>query len=317
MQEQSSQAVDRIELMQTFVRIVDAGSLSAAAAQLGASQPTISRRLQALERFLGVKLLRRSTHAMKLTEDGERAYVRARELLEDWRAMEADLRGVGDAPQGLLRVVVPHAFGQMQLVAPLVDYLKRFPQVTVEWLLHDRQPDFVAEGIDCAIQVGAVNLPSVVAVQIAEVPRIVVGAPALIGDATVPTHARELAGLPWLAIQTFYRDEVSLRHQADGAMVQFPIQPRLSTDSLYALRNAALLGLGACISSAWVVAQDVAEGRLLHLAPDWRATPLPVFLVYPPARHQPAKLRHFIDAMRAAGSTMAGVEPTRGLPARM
>jgi DNA-binding transcriptional LysR family regulator len=317
MQDQSSQAVDRIELMQTFVRIVDAGSLSAAAAQLGASQPTVSRRLQALERFLGVKLLRRSTHAMKLTEDGQRAYVRARELLEDWRAMEADLRGVGQAPQGLLRVVVPHAFGQMQLVAPLVEYLKRFPQVSVEWLLHDRQPDFVAEGIDCAIQVGTVNLPSVVAVQIAEVPRIVVGAPALIGDAPVPADARDLARLPWLAIQTFYRNEVSLHHRADGAMVQFPIHPRLSTDSLYALRNAALLGLGACISSAWVVAQDVAEGRLLHLAPDWRATPLPVFLVYPPARHQPAKLRHFIEAMRAAGSTMNGVEPLRGLQGPM
>jgi DNA-binding transcriptional LysR family regulator len=189
--------------------------------------------------------------------------------------------------------------------------------VSVEWLLHDRQPDFVAEGIDCAIQVGTVNLPSVVAVQIAEVPRIVVGAPALIGDAPVPADARHLARLPWLAIQTFYRNEVSLHHRADGAMVQFPIQPRLSTDSLYALRNAALLGLGACISSAWVVAQDVAEGRLLHLAPDWRATPLPVFLVYPPARHQPAKLRHFIEAMRAAGSTMNGVEPLRGLQGPM
>ncbi|WDS36676.1 LysR family transcriptional regulator [Pseudoxanthomonas sp.] len=314
MKESPNQAVDRIELMQTFVRIVDAGSLSAAAAQLGASQPTISRRLQALERFLGVKLLRRSTHAMKLTEDGERAYARARELLEDWHAMEADLRGAGDAPQGLLRVVVPHAFGQAQLVTPLVDYLRRHPQVTVEWLLHDRQPDFVAEGIDCAIQVGAVDLPSVVAVQIAEVPRIVVGAPSLIDEGGVPRHAQGLAALPWLAIQTFYRDQVSLRHQVSGEMVQFPIRPRLSTDSLYALRNAALLGLGACISSAWVVAQDVAEGRLLHLAPDWRATPLPVYLVYPPARHQPAKLRHFITAMRAAGSTMTGVEPLRERP---
>lgn len=299
--------------MQTFVRIVDAGSLSAAAAQLGASQPTVSRRLQALERFLGVKLLRRSTHAMKLTEDGERAYARARDLLEDWHAMEADLRGVDDAPQGLLRVVVPHAFGQMQLVTPLVDYLKRYPQVTVDWLLRDRQPDFVAEGVDCAIQLGAVSLPSVVAVQIAEVPRIVVGAPSLIGQGGAPGHAKDLAGLPWLTVQTFHGDEVRLRHQVDGRIVQFPIRPRLSTDSLYALRNAALLGLGACICSAWVVAQDVAEGRLLHLVPDWRATPLPVHLVYPSARHQPARLRHFIAAMRAAVSTMAGVEP---LPAR-
>lgn len=314
MKEQSSSPVDRIELMQTFVRIVEAGSLSAAASQLGASQPTISRRLQALERFLGVKLLRRSTHAMKLTEDGQRCYTRARELLEDWHGMEAELRGTGQEPQGLLRVVVPHAFGQSQLVAPLADYLNRYPQVSVEWLLHDRQPDFVAEGIDCAIQVGTVDLPSVVAVQIAEVPRIVVCAPGLLRDDRPLTDARALASLPWLAIQSFYRDQISLRHRIDGSMIQFPIQPRLSTDSLYALRNAALLGLGVCICSAWIVAQDVAEGRLVHLAPDWRATPLPVHLVYPPARQQSAKLLRFIEAMREAGSTMTGVEPLRSRP---
>ena len=83
---------DRIELMQTFIRIVETGSLSAAAAQLGMTQPTVSRRLQALERSLGLKLLQRSTHAMKLTEDGERCFVQAGALLESWHAMEADLR---------------------------------------------------------------------------------------------------------------------------------------------------------------------------------------------------------------------------------
>ena len=78
---------DRIELIQTFVRIVEAGSLSAAAQQLGTSQPTVSRRLQALERSLGIKLLQRSTHVMKLTEDGDRCFAHAKALLEDWRAM--------------------------------------------------------------------------------------------------------------------------------------------------------------------------------------------------------------------------------------
>src|SRR5688572_3703694 len=96
---------DRIALMQTFVRIVEAGSLSAAAAQLGSTQPTVSRRLQALERSLGVRLLRRSTHAMKLTEDGERCFERAKELLANWEAFEAELRGAGDEPEGSLRVI--------------------------------------------------------------------------------------------------------------------------------------------------------------------------------------------------------------------
>lgn len=312
MQEPISTGTDRLELMQTFVRIVEAGSLSAAAAQLGASQPTVSRRLQALERLLGLKLLRRSTHAMTLTEDGARCYDKARDLLQDWQALEDDLRGAGQAPQGLLRVVVPHAFGQRQLMEPMADYLRRYPQVSVDWLLHEREPDFVADNIDCAIHVGTVMDPSVVAVQIAEVPRIVVGAPELLEGREAPDAIETLRALPWLAINLFYRNDISLTHRQDGRQCHFPIRPRLSTDSLHALRTAALAGLGACIASAWLVAEDVAAGRLLHLAPDWRATPLPVHLVYPPARHQPAKLQRFIEVMRLAGANMAGVEPLRG-----
>jgi DNA-binding transcriptional LysR family regulator len=197
--------LDRIGLMQTFVRIVEAGSLSAAAAQLGTSQPTVSRRLQALERALGLELLQRSTHKMKLTDDGARCFAHAKALLDGWEAMTADLRGVKEAPEGHLRVLVPHAFGQDQLVAPLLKYMQRHPQVTVEWLLHDRRPDFIAEGIDCAVQVGAVDDPSVVAVRLAEVPRIVVAAPELFRARPLPQEPEDLAALPWLALQTFYR----------------------------------------------------------------------------------------------------------------
>ena len=212
---------DRIELMQTFVRIVEAGSLSAAAQQLGTSQPTVSRRLQALERSLGITLLPRSTHVMKLTEDGDRCFAHAKALLEDWRAMEDDLRGTADTPRGTLRVLAPHAFGQDQFIAPLMAYLRRYPEVDVEWMLHDRRPNFIAEGIDCAIQVGAVDDPSVVAVRLAEVPRIVLAAPALMAglakrpgvdlteaaDSPSPPDAEDALPLPPL--------DDSLRHQAD------------------------------------------------------------------------------------------------------
>ena len=219
---------DRIELMQTFVRIVEAGSLSAAALQMGATQPTVSRRLQALERSLGLRLLQRSTHAMKLTEEGQRCFARAKELLGNWHAFEADLRGATDVPEGMLRVVVPHAIGQQELVGPLAEYLRRYPRVAVEWLLHDRTPEFIAGGIDCAIHVGAVDDPSVVAVKIAEVPRIVVAAPAVLGDAPLPGHPSELAGLPWLALRTFYRNDITLVH-AQGEQHRLPIQPMRSS----------------------------------------------------------------------------------------
>jgi DNA-binding transcriptional LysR family regulator len=304
-------AADRMVLLETFVRIVEAGSLSAAAAQLGSTQPTVSRRLQALERSLGVRLLQRSTHAMKLTEDGTRCYERAKELIASWQHFESEMRGASDEPTGLLRVVVPHAFGQQQLVGPLAGYLQRYPRMTVEWLLQDRTPDFIAEGIDCAIQVGEVRDPSVVALRLCEVPRIVVAAPALVEGAPPPSQPQELAQLPWLALRTYYRDEVVLTHSTTGERARFPIRPRLSTDSLYALRSAAMLGLGAGIASAWVLSEDLASGRLVHLAPQWQAAPLPVHLVYPPARFYPARLRRFIETMRDALPQAVGLAPVR------
>ncbi len=298
----STQSTDRIELMETFVRIVDAGSLSAAAAQMGTTQPTVSRRLQVLERSLGVRLLRRSTHSMTLTEDGQRCLDRARELLASWHAFESDVRGAGDEPAGALRVVVPHAFGQERLVAPLATYLRRHPRVNVEWLLHDRRPDFIADGIDCAVHVGEVDDPGVVAVKLANVPRIVVAAPGLLPEPSAANAAglqpADLARLPWLAMRPYYRSEVALTRIADGAVERFAIRPRVSTDSLYALRNGVLQGVGAGITSAWVVADDVALGRLRHVATAWRAAPLPVYLVYPYARFYPARLLRFLDVMR-------------------
>lgn len=292
-------APDRIELMQTFIRIVEAGSLSAAAAQLGTTQPTVSRRLQALERMLGIKLLQRSTHAMQLTEEGLRCFAHARELVANWSAFQADLRGSADAPEGTLRVVVPHAMGQQQLVGPLAEYLRRHPRVSVEWLLHDRTPDFIADGIDCAIHVGAVEDLSVVAVKLAEIPRIVVAAPALLAGGARPEQVAELANLPWLALRTFYRNEITLRHLS-GTEERLVLQPRMCTDSLYALRSAALLGLGVGVASSWAVAEDLAQGDLLHLLPQWSATSLPVYLIYPYANFYPAKLRRFVEILRPA-----------------
>lgn len=299
---------DRIELLHTFVRIVEAGSLSAAAEQLAATQPTISRRLQALERQLGVRLLQRTTHSMRLTLDGERCYERARELLSNWASFESDMRGVSDEPEGVLRVIVPHAFGQARLIAPLAQYLLRYPRMQVEWLLHDDRAiqDYIAAGIDCAIQVGEVTDPGLVAIRLSQVPRIVAAAPALLGGAPLPQDPGELAELPWLALRTYYRNEVTLSHADSGKRRRFAIAPRFSTDSLFALRSAMQHGLGVGIASAWVLADDLASGTLVRLAPQWRATPLPVSLVYPYARFYPARLRRFAELIREGAPAIFG-----------
>jgi DNA-binding transcriptional LysR family regulator len=304
----STAPADRIELMETFVRIVDAGSLSAAALQMGATQPTVSRRLQALERSLGLRLLQRSTHAMTLTADGERCYEGAKELIASWKAFESELRGADDEPEGLLRVIAPHAFGQQLLVGPLSDYMRAHPRVTVEWLLHDSTqdrtqdstPDFVGEGIDCAIQVGEVTDPSVVAIKLSEVPRIVVAAPALMAGRALPVHARDLAALPWLSARNFYRTEVLLSHVDSGEAHRVGFRPRLTTDSFYALRSAAVRGIGIGLMSTWMLSDEIAAGRLVQLAPQWRAAPLPVHLIYPPSRFHPARLRRFVEAMKSS-----------------
>lgn len=304
----NSSGIDRIDLMQTLVRIVESGSLSAAAAQLNTSQPTISRRLQSLERMLGVKLILRTTHAMKLTDDGERCYQQAKLLLERWAALEDELRGAGDEPVGTLRVRAPHAFGQDQMIEPLTRYLQRYPKVTIDWMLNDRTPDFISEDIDCAIQVGKVDDPSMVALLLAEVPRIVVATPELLSQYPV-TQVSELGRLPWVSFSTFYRNEVTLRHDSDGQKESCIITPRLATDSLYAVRKAALSGLGAAIVSAWVVTEDIAEGRLQQILPGWNALPLPVYLVYPYSTYYPARLRKFFDMMRSVMPELAEMQP--------
>ncbi|MFJ3456845.1 LysR family transcriptional regulator [Scandinavium goeteborgense] len=308
----STERIDRLELMRTFIRIIEAGSLSAAAVQLGTTQATVSRRLQSLEALLGVKLIMRSTHAMKLTDDGERCYQHARQLVDSWLALEDDLQIVDDNPVGVLRVRAPHAFGQQQLLTPLVDFLQRYPQLAVEWMLNDKNIDFISENIDCAIRVGAEVDPATVSVLLAEVPRSLVISPELLATVENVSDPMTLSALPWVAISTFYQHEVTLRRQASRESITVPIVPRLSTDSVYVARNTALAGLGAALISSWTVEEDIAQGRLIELLPEWRAAALPVHLVYPWARYYPARLRKFLDLMREVMPKISGMQ----LPAK-
>lgn len=298
-----------MELMATFVSIVEAGSLSAAAKRLGTTQPTVSRRLQMLEKWLGVRLVQRSTHAMKLTEDGERFLVHSQRLLQNWSSMEEELRDATSDPFGTLRIVVPHAFGQNQLVAPLLAFLDRYPRLSVEWLLHRHRPDFIAEGVDCEIRLGSVEDPSLVAVLLAEVPRIVVAAPSLVAQPN-ELALEALSSLPWIALNLFYRNAVVLTHRTTGQSHTLAITPRLSTDSIYTTHQAALAGFGATLISTWMVKEDLEQGRLVQLIPEWQGASLPVYLVYPYAHFYPARLRRFIELMREILPTLIGTKPT-------
>ena len=301
-----NERIDRVELMRTFVRIVEAGSLSAAARQLNTTQATISRRLQSLEAMLGVKLVLRTTHAMKLTDDGERGYQHAKHIIDAWLALEDGLNVTEDEPVGTLRVRAPHAFGQQQLLTPLLHFLARYPNLSVEWMLNDKTVDFLSDNIDCAIRVGAEVDPAT------EVPRSVVASPALLAQFATIAVPEQLSSLPWIAVNTFYQHNVSLSHQHSREPVTFPITPRLSTDSIYVARNAALAGLGVVVVSSWTVTEDIAQGRLVELVPDWQAAPLPVHLVYPWARYYPTRLRKFLELMKKVMPELAGMRRPEG-----
>lgn len=298
--------IDRVELMRTFVRIVETGSLSAAARQLSTTQATVSRRLQSLETLLGARLLLRTTHATRLTDDGERCYQHARRVIDSWLALEDEVGQAEDEPVGVLRVRAPHAFGQEQLLKPLTEFLQRYPQLSVEWMLNDKSVDFLSDNIDCAIRVGAEVDPATVSVQLAEVPRSIVASPALLARFPKVSKPEDLQALPWIAISTFYQRHVEL---FDGAAqpTRIAITPRLSTDSLYVARNTALTGLGVALVSSWTVKEDILEGRLIHLLPEWQPTALPVHLVYPWSRYYPARLRRFLEMMKQVMPGIAGM----------
>ena len=117
----------------------------------------------------------------------------------------------------------------------------------------------------------------------------------------------DLSRLPWLAQTNFYRDEITLTHTGTRASAHLSFKPRMYTDNLYALRSAAMLGLGVAVTSLWAVREELARGELLAIAADWAAQPLPVDLVYPPARFYPARLRRFIDIMRVAVPEAFGI----------
>ena len=234
--------------MRTFVRIVEAGSLSAAARQLATTQATVSRRLQSLETMLGVRLILRTTHTTRLTDDGERCYQHARRVIDSWLALEDEVGQTEDEPVGVLRVRAPHAFGQDQLLKPVTEFLQRYPQLSIEWMLNDRSADFLGDNLDCAIRVGVEVDPATVSVLLAEVPRSVVASPALLARFPTVNTPEDLQQFPWIAISSFYQRHVELFHDASPATARIAITPRLSTDSLYVARNRMIFGKGGwCI----------------------------------------------------------------------
>jgi DNA-binding transcriptional LysR family regulator len=288
--------LDDLDVLRTFVRIAECGSISAAARALGLNQPTVSRRLRQLERSAGVELIRRDTRTMSLASAGRQLLEDARGLLELAEAAHQRIRGDRDAIRGHLRIVAVVDFGQWIVARLLAEFRALHPGVTAELHFLNRPVRFIEEGFDCGILVGDAIDPTVTSRTLAQLERCLVASPAFLKSISAPKQPAELAELPWLGIvqpQFYARDRLTLRR--GKREVSINLKPVLLFDGVTAAREALLAGGGISMQPLWLIRDDLREGRMVPVLNDWEVAPIPAQIVYPAARVHPARVRAFVD----------------------
>lgn len=288
--------MDKLKALQTFVAIVERGSLTAAAEALGSSLPAVVRTLAALEAQLGARLLNRTTRRLALTEDGRHYLERARRILSDLDEADRALGSQQQDPSGTLGVTAPVLFGQYHVMPAVTGFLRRYPKMRVNLVLLDRVVNLVEEGLDVGIRIGNLQDSSVVAQNIGRIRRVVVASPTFLRRHGVPKHPRDLADLP--CIYSNATDGDQWRFAENGrsftVRVQGPLECNLAAPMLEACAGG--VGLGRCLSYQAVALLKAKELRIV-LA-DYEVDPWPVSLTYPSARLLPARARAFIDWMK-------------------
>ncbi|WP_395172724.1 LysR family transcriptional regulator [Roseibium alexandrii] len=300
-----SKPLDRLALLETFVRIAEKGTISGAARDLGMSQGSASRQLKDLEERLGVQLVRRTTHSLALTETGLEVLADARELIDGWDTLEEQHAPDTETLRGPLRIVAPIALGQLHLAAIAIGFQAANPNVTINWHLQDEPIRFAEIGCDCWIKVGPVPDDTLIVRRMGQVERLVVGAPS-IAKQFQGSRTDDVRELPFVSLTPFEGVKIRLSRTNDK-QCDLDVSAKLSTNNIMSLKHAALSGLGAAVLPRWFVAAELASGDLIDLFPDWRAAMLDVNLAYLPARHQPRRLSAFIDALEEGFRTIPGL----------
>jgi DNA-binding transcriptional LysR family regulator len=288
--------LDDLRLTRAFVRIVESGSISAAARVLHVSQPTLSRQLRQLENATGVPLLRRDTHTMSLTEAGRTLLKDARDLLGLAEAAAERLQSDRTTPRGHLRVVSVVDFGQWIGTKILAKFCEAHSKVTAELHLLNRPTKYVEEGFDCGIVIGELTDKSVVARKIMSLPRYLVASPKLLEKTGVPKTPGDLKSLPWLGVLQphFYsRDKVQLFR--GGKSCSLMLKPRMLLDSVTGLREVALEGVGFTMQPDWLVHSELATGQLVKVLPEWQLSDMALYVVHLPHRHLPGRVKSFVE----------------------
>ena len=285
---------DSLYEMSVFSKVVTAGSLSAAARDLGVSTAVVSRRLAALEARLGVRLIHRTTRRLALTDEGASYHEACARILGEIEDADAAAAAKRIEPQGLLKVALPASFGHKH-IAPLVPpFALRYPKIQLAFSLSDRTVNMVEEGYDLAIRIGELEDSSLAARKLAPNRRVVCASPEYLRRHPAPRTPIDLQQHNCLTTNDL---QMNWEYKApDGKRGTVRVAGHYACDNWEVLREWAMAGLGVALKSTWDVRRQLEEGSLIPLLPGYDfGTDVAIYAVYPHRRYLPAKTRAFID----------------------
>lgn len=289
--------MDRLAAMETFVRVVESGSFSAAARALNVGQPAVSKTIAQMEARLGVRLLMRSTRGLSPTEAGQSFYDRARRSIEEADEAELAARGAGAGLTGRLRICAAVTFARMHVIPRLRKFLAAHPGLTMDVILDDRVIDLVEEGIDVALRMGSLgDSSSLMARKLASVPHHVVGTPAYFARAGIPATPADLAAHEAVI---YTRQGETWRFRQGSTDVSVSVSGPLRVSVAEGVRAAVLADMGLAIASTWMFSPELASGDVRAVLTDWRLPLVGLWAVYPTGRMPTAKARAFAAFVEA------------------
>ncbi len=280
--------------LEHFIAVVEEGSVTGAARRLGLSKSFVSEKVKALEARLGVRLLDRTTRSLRLTEAGEAYYGRAVRAATEAESAVQEAQRFQAEPVGRLRVAVFESYHRIGLSEGLGSFLDANPSLQIEFVEGISTVDLVAGGMDLAIRVSPQPEPGLIVRQLGRSRVFPVAAPAYLDRCGPLTHPSQLAQHRLMAFAPLHYDR-EWRMTVEGRPMSVPVQPRVLTHSGESLRSMALAGVGVTALPEWTVADAIADGRLVHLMPDYPMAESGLYAVYPSNRLMTPKVKLFVE----------------------